>query len=358
MSLEFDIRLSRSDFTLRVAGSWSLTGVTSLFGPSGCGKTSLLRAIAGLEPQVRGLIRFDGEDWHRDTGRSLPIYKRGIGLVFQHAALFTHLSVRGNLAYALRRTPCQRRRLDLDTVADRCGLTALLDRRTERLSGGECQRVALARALITSPRLLILDEPLASLDASSKADLLPYLVDLHQHWRIPVLYVTHHVDELATIADRVVRLQAGRIVEEAPVAEFLADPASPCAQGEQAQVVIDTTVDHFDRDNALLSLRCAGGLLWTTVRRPPTAEQVRVIIHAQNVSIALQQPGPSSILNCLPATIRRIEQLPAGRSLVVLDLNGTALLARITTWSAQNLPLRVGQAVYAQVKAMALAAVG
>lgn len=354
VSLVIDVELPRRNFTLKVTGKWTVEGVTALFGPSGCGKTSLLRCVAGLESGACGRISFAGQEWLRPDGRAYPAHRRGIGVVFQHAALFSHLDVRGNLAYALHRTPRSRRRLGIDEVAGRCRLDGLLERATHRLSGGERQRVALARALVTGPRLLLLDEPLASLDGPSKAELLPYLADLWRVWRIPVLYVTHDLDELATVADRVVCLRHGRVEREAWVADLLADRSAALARSREAQVVVHARVASWDAETALLTLVFAGGCLRSLARERPASDQVRVVVHAQDVSIALDAPGPTSVLNILRATVTAIDDLGEGMTLVSLDCVGTALLARITTHSARTLALRIGQSVHAQIKGLAL----
>lgn len=354
MSLDFDLRLSRNDFEIAASGSWPMSGVTALFGPSGCGKTTLLRSLAGFEPKVAGSISFDGDIWLAPGGSPTPPHQRGIALVFQHAALFPHLSVRGNLQWALKRTPAKRRRLSMETVVDRCGLGHLLDRRTKRLSGGERQRVAMARALITSPRLLLLDEPLASLDSASKAQLLPLLIDLRRSWDIPVLYVTHQVGELATIADRVVSLERGRIVDEAPVATMLANPNRPHTSQADAQAVIDASVTSFDPVGALLTVRFAGGSLRTVAEQRPASDQVRIAIHAHDVSVTLDPPGRTSILNVLPAVVTKIGEARGGRCMVALRCGDTSLLASITAHSIALLDLKPGTPVHAQIKAVSL----
>lgn len=356
MSLTFDLQWTRQDFTLQAQASWPLEGVTALFGPSGCGKTSLLRCLAGLEPAVRGHIRLGAETWLDPTGRRQAVHRRQLGLVFQHAALFAHLDVRGNLQYAQRRTPRARRRLGIVEVAERCGLSHLLDRATHGLSGGERQRLALARALITSPRLLMLDEPLASLDGPSKAELLPYLIDLHRTWQIPVLYVTHDLDELATIADRVVCLAGGRITRETDVATLLAHPSTARDTAQAAQVIIDATVVDHDPVDHLLTLSFPGGRLHVVTGQRPDAQKLRVVIHAHDVSLVVGPLATTSFLNVLPARVRAIEDLGGGRALIGLHCGTSQLLASITTRSLRSLDLRPGQTVHAQVKSLALIA--
>ena len=204
------LALPRRGFTLDVALALPQTGVTALFGPSGCGKTTVLRALAGLE-RAAGRVALGAEVWQDDAaGRFVPTHERAIGYVIQEAALFPHLDVRRNLAYGLKRIAPGERRIALDQVVELLGITHLLERRPDTLSGGERQRVAIARALATSPKLLLMDEPLAALDAKRKAEVLPYLDRLHAELGIPIVYVSHAIDEVARLADHLVLMDAGR----------------------------------------------------------------------------------------------------------------------------------------------------
>lgn len=239
-TLVLESRFERPGFRLDVALDLSLEGVLGLFGPSGSGKTTLLRILAGLEPACRGRVALDGVVWQDDAGRIfLPPHRRGIGFVFQDARLFPHLSVAANLRFALDRTPRALRRLGFDDVVTVLDLARLLPRRPEGLSGGETQRVAIGRALLTSPRLLLMDEPLASLDFARKAEILPYLDRLKDDVGLPTIYVTHSLDELAHLTEAAILLEDGRALGVEPVAALFdrlalhpfarRTPASPAA---------------------------------------------------------------------------------------------------------------------------------
>lgn len=347
--------LRRQGFLLDVALEIPAAGVTAVFGPSGSGKTTLLRCIAGLERVAHGRLEVDGDCWQdAREGRFLPPHRRGVGYVFQDAALLPHLTVEDNLRYGWRRVPPARRRIDVADCIARLGLASLLHRYPSELSGGERQRVALARALLLSPRLLLLDEPLAALDAAAKADILPYLEHLPRELAIPAIYVTHAVDEVARLADHVVVLNQGQVRARAPVLDMLTRLDLPLAASDDAGTVIDATVVDYDPLFHLARLRFEGGELLAVRKAAPIGRHVRVRILARDVSIALDPPGRTSILNVLPARVSAISEISAGQWTVRLDANGTPLLARITRKSGVVLDLREGAAVFAQVKSIAL----
>jgi len=223
------LQLQRAAFQLQVDLQLPGQGVTALFGPSGCGKTSCLRSIAGLE-RAQGQVTVNGERWQDDAdGHWLPTHQRALGYVFQEASLFPHLSAHDNIRYGLRRTPAARQRVQIERLVELLGIGPLLPRKPATLSGGERQRVAIARALATSPRVLLIDEPLAALDAERKAEVLPYLDQLSAQLKLPILYVSHSIDEVGRLADQVVLLQAGKVVAQGPVAELLTQLDAPLA---------------------------------------------------------------------------------------------------------------------------------
>jgi molybdate transport system ATP-binding protein len=336
------------DVDLDLPGS----GVTALFGQSGCGKTTLLRCMAGLE---RGIGRLDvnGETWQDDT-RFMPTHRRPLGYVFQDARLFAHLDVARNLDYGMRRTASagMRRR---DSIIELLGLGPLLDRMPERLSGGEQQRVAIARALLTAPRLLLMDEPLASLDHARKQEFLPWLERLRDELDIPLIYVSHAPDEVARLADHIVVMDAGRAVAQGPLAETLARIDLPIKLGEDAGAVFAATVAERDAEWHLARVEFDGGELWVRDNGTPLGRQVRVRILARDVSIANSRHDDVSIMNLLPATVvaHAAEDHPS-QVLVQLRVGGTLLLGRLTRRSAQRLDLAPGRAVWVQIKAVAL----
>ena len=328
-------------------------GVTALFGPSGSGKTTLLRCIAGLE-RGRGRLEVQGEVW-QDGGRFLPAHRRPIGYVFQEASLFPHLSVRENLEYGMRRSEEAGQRGRFEPVVELLGIGALLARRPDRLSGGERQRVAMARALLSSPRLLLMDEPLASLDDARKNEILPYLELLHDELDIPVLYVSHATDEVARLADHIVLMEDGRTGLQGPLGEVLSRVDLPIRLGEEAGAVFEGRVAERDAEWSLARIAFDGGELWVRDHGTPVGQRVRIRILARDVSIAASHHADVSTLNLLPATVTAVagEDHPA-LALVQLRAGGTTLLARLTRRSVQRLELGPGRQVWAQIKAVAL----
>jgi len=349
------LRLARPDFALDVNLQLPGQGVTALFGPSGCGKTSCLRAIAGLD-RAQGQVQVNGETWQDDaSGHWLPTHRRALGYVFQEASLFTHLDVRRNMEYGLRRQPPVRQRVSLDQAVELLGLGALLTRLPHTLSGGERQRVAIARALAASPRLLLMDEPLAALDAARKAEVMPYLERLQRSLDIPVLYVSHSPDEVARLASHLVLLQAGRVTAQGPTAELMARLDLPLAHGDAAATLVQGRVLAHDAQDHLLTVGFKGARIHLVSSRPRTeGESVRLRVLARDVSLARTRARDSSILNLLPVRITQLADEGPGQVLVALDMAGTTLLARITRRSCRTLALAVGDVVYAQVKGVAL----
>ncbi len=359
-ALELRVRMAHgAAFALELDLQLPGHGVTAVFGPSGCGKTTLLRAVAGLARPRPGRVVVNGQVWQDDTrGLWLPTHRRALGYVFQEASLFEHLSVQGNLDFALRRTPPAQRQIALAQTIELLGIGPLLARRSTQLSGGERQRVAIARALATSPRLLLMDEPLAALDAARKAELLPWFERLARELRIPILYVTHALDEVARLADHLLLLDAGRVRAHAPAAPLLARLDLARGHGDGAGVLIEGRVSAIDTDDHLLQLRFAGGEL-LCVHGPDApgrtlGQQLRVRVLARDVSLALSPAHDTSILNVLPATVQALTEDGPAQMLVALDLNSAALLARITRKSAAALQVRPGLRVFAQVKGAAL----
>ncbi len=353
VGIDAQLQVQRDAFRLDVRLQLPATGISVLFGRSGCGKTTLLRAIAGLQP-AQGQLSFCGERW-LDGRYCLPTHRRPLGYVFQEASLFDHLDVRDNLTFGYRRVPRAERHIDLDEATALLGLDALLPRRANQLSGGQRQRVAIARALLTSPRLLLMDEPLASLDLDSKAEILPYLERLHAELSIPVVYVTHSPDEVTRLADHLVLLEAGRVRASGSLNELLTDPDLPLAQLDEAAAVLTATLAEHDAHYHLSTLNVPGGTLSVALSDLPLGTRTRLRILARDVSLALAPPHRSSILNSLPARIQDLTpDRDPGRLLVRLDLGGTSILARITRRSADQLALRPGLDVYAQIKSAAL----
>lgn len=354
--IETRFRIHYSGFRLATDLSFPDEGVTVIFGRSGSGKTTLLRCLAGLERSSQGYMKFGDVVWQDESaGIFLPVHRRPIGMVFQEARLFPHLTVRGNLTYGYRRIPPADRNISLDQVVDLLDLPPLLERRPQKLSGGEQQRVAIGRALLTSPRLLLMDEPLAGLDAARKQDILPFLVRLRNELRLPIVYVTHSLTEVLQLVDTLVLIQEGQAVACGPANEVmsrldLAGKAGPATVGS----VLNTTVADHDSEYGLTRVQYRDQFLYIPEQSLPVGSPLRLHLLAQDISIALQKPeSPTSVLNMLPATVMEIgPENPQGSSVnLKLDI-GEPILATITRKSLANLNLKPGMPVVASVKAI------
>ncbi|MBT9507652.1 molybdenum ABC transporter ATP-binding protein [Rhodoferax sp.] len=342
------------DVDLDLAGR----GITALFGPSGSGKTSCLRTIAGLERSMQGVMAYvavNDEVWQDDAkGVFVPVHQRALGYVFQDANLFTHLSVAQNLAYGRTRIPPALRRVSLDQAVALLGIGHLMDRQPGTLSGGERQRVAIARALATSPRILLMDEPLAALDAPRKAEVLPYLAKLHHELDIPVLYVSHALDEVARLADHLVLLNEGHVTASGPTGELLTRLDLSIAHGDAAGAVLSATVWSHDAADHLTTARFAGGTITVPEQNAAIGSPLRIRVQARDVSLTLERQSGTSILNIIAATVTALSPDSPGQVMVALDACGCPLLARVTTRSAKALALTPGLTLYAQIKGVAI----
>jgi len=350
-------RIDRGAFNLDVDLALPGRGVTALFGHSGSGKTTLLRVLAGLERVAGARVALGDEVWQDDARKVfVPTHERGIGYVFQEASLFPHLSVRANLEFGRKRLKPAECRFDLMAVAELLGIERLLDASPATLSGGERQRAAIARTLLASPRLLLMDEPLAALDMRRKLEILPYLERLHDELALPVVYVSHAADEVARLADHLVVLEEGRVLASGPLAATLARLDLAANFQDDAGVMIETTLQAHD-DDGLSHLAFAGGVLLVGQRNAAVGTRVRCRIHARDVSLALERPRGSSITNILPARVDAVGPSGTpGQVLVRLLVGDTALLARITERSRRELAIAPGCTLWAQVKAVALLA--
>lgn len=356
-AIRIAVTLERGVFSLAADLDLPGHGVTALFGHSGSGKTTLLRILAGLEQVSGAHIRVGDETW-QDAARGVfvPPHRRGIGYVFQEASLFEHLDVRANLEFGLKRLPRDARRFEIGPVTELLGIGHLLAQRPATLSGGERQRAAIARTLLASPRLLLMDEPLAALDSKRKQEILPYLERLHDELALPVVYVSHSADEVARLADHLVVLEQGRVLASGPLSATLARLDLASHFEDNAGVMIETVICGQDADG-LSHLAFAGGVLLVGRRDAAIGSRVRCRIHARDVSLALERPRGSSITNILPALVDAVGPAAAqGQVLVRLKVGETPLLARITERSRRELALEPGCALWAQVKAVALLA--
>lgn len=331
-------------------------GVTVIFGRSGSGKTTLLRCMAGLHRAQEGFFQI-GDDVWQDESKSLflPVHERAIGLVFQDARLFPHLNVHANLNYGYRRIPENERRIGFDRIVDLLQLTPLLERMPGNLSGGEQQRVAIGRALLTSPRLLLMDEPLANLDASRKREILPFLLKLRSELDIPVVYVSHSIEEILQLVDTLVLLHDGRVTASGSAERVLADlPPGERSEPGLAGTLLDTVVADHDDAFALTRVRYGDQFLYLPRQEAVAGRPLRLHILARDVSLVVSPAEiQTSVLNVLEATVTEImESDPAGHAVdIKLDI-GQPLLATITRKSLAKLELKPGQTVYAHIKAV------
>jgi molybdate transport system ATP-binding protein len=353
--LAVDIEKRLGDFAIKVAFE-SKGGVTALFGSSGSGKTSIVNMVAGLIKPDRGRIALDDQVLFDSTARvNVPLHQRRIGYVFQEGRLFPHLTVQQNLAYSrlfVSRPPAAG---EFDHVVGLLGLDGLLARRPAQLSGGEKQRVAIGRALLAQPRLLLLDEPLASLDQVRKREILQYLELLRDDVRIPIIYVSHTVEEVVRLADTVVLLSSGKVVAVGDVEEVMGRPdLRPAAGVFEGGAVIDARVTGQDIEYDLATLAFDGGTLTVTNLDALIGEPVRVRVRARGVSIALEPPQRISIQNVLRGRIAAIDSGRDGIVDVTIAVGAVMLRSRVTRRAAHQLALAPGLDVYALIKAVSL----
>jgi len=352
MTIDVRFRITRADFVLDIGLEIADGAVTAVFGPSGSGKTTLLRAIAGLEQAPDGYLRVGDQVWQ--NGREFrPAHRRPVGFVFQDARLFSHLTVRQNIEYGPARRPGKPRRV-IDQAIEMLELSSLLERQPSQLSGGEQQRVAIARALASAPALLLLDEPLAALDERRKLEILPYLETIHREYTIPILYVSHSRNEVAQVADHLILLDRGRAIAQGNVAEIFSRLDLPLAHSANAETVIDGTVAGHDADYGLTSVDFPGGRFLAAAKSLPVGRAVRLQVLARDVSITRSRQTDTSILNIFPVTVD--ELVPEGPSQMTVRLmaGSVPLLSRITRRSANELGLKPGDTVFAQIKSVAL----
>ena len=353
--LDVDVTLVQGGFRLDARFA-AQAPIVALFGRSGAGKSTLVNAIAGLVRPERGRIAVAGRTLFDDRrGIDLAPENRRVGYVFQDALLFPHLTVRANLAYGERLTPPNERYVDRARVIELLDLQRLLDRRPSRLSGGERQRAAIGRALLASPRLLLMDEPLASLDAARKAEILAYVELLRDELRLPIVYVSHSLDEVTRLADHVVVIGEGRVLAEGTLAGVMARPDMAMLGGRsEAGTVIEARVANVDETHGLTTLAFDGGELVVPNLDALPGEPVRARVRARDVSIALARPAGVSIQNILPARVTGFASEYGAIVDVEMAVGGATILARVTRKAVAELDLRPGLDVHALVKAVAI----
>lgn len=350
--LEIRAQRRQGDFQIRM----DLTtgpGVTALFGRSGSGKSSVINMVAGLSRPDNGVIRADGRTLFDSVqGIDLPPEARRLGYVFQDARLFPHLSVLSNLTFGMNRVPQAERTVKMEHVIEVLGIGHLLDRRPANLSGGEKQRVAIGRALLASPRLLLMDEPLAALDTARKAELLPFIAELSKRFAIPILYVSHSMDEVLRLADTLVLMDQGQAMAVGPVEDLLSNPdLRPLTGRYDAGAVIRAQVQGHDSTYGATRLGFSGGTMLVGRSDLPVGTAVRLRIHARDIAIATEPPNRISMRNILPAQVVGVTLAEQHLVDVILDCGGTRLWAQITAMGQAHLGLVPGMRVHALIKA-------
>ncbi|WP_293268283.1 molybdenum ABC transporter ATP-binding protein [Neptunomonas sp.] len=340
-------------FALDVDISIPATGVTVLFGPSGCGKTTLLRCIAGLHKAEQAQLSINDHIW-QEPGFYLPAYKRKVGYVFQEPSLFPHLNVTKNLLFGQRHSK-KTSQLSLEEVSQLLGISHLLQRMPDKLSGGEKQRIAIGRALLSDPEILLMDEPLSALDFSTKAEIIPYLEQLHERLSIPIIYVTHALSEVKSMAEHIVLLEKGKVTAQGPLKEMLLDLTAPLARFSNAGSLLDAVVSDYDTHYDLTEFSVDGGTVTVPGAVGPIGTTKRIHLSANHISLTRTPADDSTIVNILPVTILEIEQASTAQCNVRLQLGEhNQILARITRRSKDILALKVGNKVFAQIKGVSL----
>jgi len=340
-----------SSFVLDIDITIPGQGITAIFGESGSGKTSLLRCVAGLEKTASGCLNVNGERW-QSAAVFVPTHKRSLGYVFQEASLFEHLTAMGNLRYAIKRNNQAANPVLLEQVINVMGVEGILKQFPQQLSGGERQRVAIARALLSEPKLLLMDEPLASLDTARKLEILPYLERLRSSFNIPILYVSHAVDEIVRLADHAVVMQQGKVIGQGGITQLFSRADLPLGVGNELGAILECKVMERDKQWHLMRVAFNGGELWLPNVENNT-QRIRVL--ASDVSLTLTPHTDSSILNVLSGEVEDIinDKDPA-MSLIRLKIGESYLLARLTQKSLQKLALTSGKSVWIQIKSAAI----
>ncbi|SQI41560.1 Sulfate/thiosulfate import ATP-binding protein CysA [Leminorella richardii] len=349
--LKLDFKQQLGALGLAVSVEVPANGITAVFGLSGAGKTSLINAVSGLTKPDSGVITLNDRPLvDCSKGLYLPPEKRRIGYVFQEARLFPHYSIRGNLQYGMK----AKMRTQFDDIVELLGIGHLLKRFPMTLSGGEKQRVAIGRALLTSPELLLMDEPLASLDVPRKRELIPYLERLAKDVNIPILYVTHSMEEILRLAEQVIVLDAGKVRASGELeAVWASDAMIPWLQQEEQSSVWNVTLSHQHDVYPMSALALGESRLWVNRLETPIGHRVRVRISAADVSLALSLPEQSSIRNILPAEVIEVRDYD-DRVEVKLNVEQHTLWARISPWARDELDIAVGQRLFAQIKSVSI----
>lgn len=341
-------------FQLDCEFSFPANGVTAIFGRSGSGKTSLLRCMAGLTRLSGARFQIGKTIW-QDENQFTPPHQRDVGYVFQEANLFPHLNVRRNLIYGMKRARGKSRRPSLDQVVGLLELDHLLDRAPDRLSGGERQRVAIGRAILTRPKLLLMDEPMASLDGERRSEILPFLEDLRRDLDLPIVYITHQMNEIIRLADRIIVIDDGKIAASGSVEDVLSRlDLYPLTGRFDAGAVLTCDVAGHDDDDQLTKLVFSGGVIWVPRLELDIGHHVRIRIRARDIALSLKAPKQTSVLNIFQTRVLECRESNGSRGDISLSLGDNKLWASVTKRSMRELALKEGTEVYAMVKSVAV----
>lgn len=349
-------RKQRGPFQLSLEVNTPHSGVVALFGRSGCGKSTAINLIAGLLKPDSGRIQLDDTVlFDSSAGIDVPAEQRQIGYVFQNSRLFPHYTVAGNLRYGLQRSRSAVQHIQLEHIVALLGLEALLQRHPRDLSGGEQQRVALGRALLSQPRLLLLDEPLASLDQARRDEVLPYLQRIRDELRIPMIYVSHQFEEVVRLASHVVLLDRGQVLDQGALTEISLRPELRQIIGAEAiGAVVEASVQSVDAANGLAQLQLGHGQISVDAHGLSMGQQVRLQLLARDLILALEPPRALSVRNILHGVVAEVRADDANATLVAVDVGTVILLARVTNSAARDLQLRPGVKLWVLVKAITL----
>lgn len=347
------IELKRQDFSLEGDFKIPAKGVLGIFGHSGSGKTSVLRCIAGLERNARGRIEISNQIW-MDNTINLPSQQRNIGYIFQESRLFPHLNVLDNLEYGHRRRTSDHIAIDRTHLLELLNIGQLLSRKPHQLSGGEKQRVAIGRALLKNPELLLMDEPLASLDGERKLEILPFLDQLHKELSIPMIYVSHSLEEVSLLCDYMLVMEQGKIMFNGSLHDALTSNASPLSHASNAAAVLEGTVTKQEKEDQISTMQTVNGNNIQIQGLIPVGKHVRVRIRAADVSLVKKPATDSSILNIMEGTITDIVEEKNAQVLLLIECKGDLLLARISKKSCKHLNLALDQIIFTQIKAISI----
>jgi molybdate transport system ATP-binding protein len=361
MTLDSEIRClfkgTLGHFDLNINMRIPARGVTALFGPTGCGKTTILRCLAGLHQASVGHLVINGETW-QDDSYFRPAHERAVGYVFQEASLFPHLTVQKNLLYGARNKNFNEI-AEFAQIISLLGLETLLARSPQHLSGGERQRVAIGRALLSNPKILLMDEPLSALDYSTKQEIMPFMEKLHEKLELPIIYVTHDMNEVEQIADHLVLINNGKVLASDKLSTIQSDPSLPLASSYDAAVSLEGTLINFDKNFGIARFSVQGGFLNVPSKPMPHGMKRRLKIYASDVSLTWESMNKSTIDNVLPAFVVDLQETNSSQVTAILRLglekSGETILARVTKRSWETLGLKTNQSLYVQIKAVSLA---